>query len=157
MASPILHSYIWPKLSTLLFGKEQRSIMYSHSASDVREWEHAIAGNVFWVFSIGPGVTEDDIGDVRAVVLTAANHPGPDGDGAGGVLFTVEEMGETDKAAWKTAWTVLPPPICCPWPGDAGESDADLAMERKNGALCRVMAGLVTPQLSSKKEIFESI
>jgi hypothetical protein len=152
----MFNNHIWPKLSTLLFGKEQRS-MYSHSASDVREWEHAIAGNIFWAFSIG-GVTEDDIDDVRALVLTAANHAGADGNGVGGgVLFTVEEMGETEKAAWKTAWTVLPPPLCRPWPGDAGESDADLAMERKNGALCRVMAGLVTPQLFSEKEIFESV
>jgi hypothetical protein len=151
LVSPALRNRVWSKLSTLLFGKEE-PIMYLHSASDVREWKHAGAANVFWAFATG--ITEDHIGDVRALVLTASPG-GPDDDGTGGVLFTVDEMGDAEKAAWKTAWTVLPP--IRPSPDDEGEFEADLAMENKNRALCRLKAGWVDLQVSSEKESFESV
>ena len=100
---------------------------------------------------------------MRAVVLTAS--PGLDGTGEG-VQFTVEEMGETEKAAWKRDWTAMPAwtvmpdrtvlPLICRRRVDLGESDADLAMERKNSALCRLKAGFFDLPLSGEKESFES-
>jgi hypothetical protein len=95
VACPVFHRQVWPKLSTLLFGKEER-MMYSHSGCDAKAWERAGASNLFWAFSTG--VTDDDIGRVNAVVLTASPAP----DGAGGILFTAEEMGEREQEAWKT-------------------------------------------------------
>jgi hypothetical protein len=144
VVSPAFHHPVWPKLSALLFGKEQRN-MYTHLISDATEWEHANASNISWAFSTG--VTDDDIDNVSAVVLKA----GPGLCGTGGILFTVEEMGERHKAAWKRAWMELPPPMS---PG-SGESGVDLAMDRKNNALSRFKAGWL-PQFSSEKESFES-
>ncbi|KAK3902451.1 hypothetical protein C8A05DRAFT_15491, partial [Staphylotrichum tortipilum] len=141
LTNPILCDRVWPKLSTILFGQEER-FLYSHMTSDAREWEKIGTANIFWVCATG--ITDDDISNVRAVVLTAS--PGLDGTGEG-VLFTVEEIGQTEKAAWKRAWTAMPA-----WTADLGESDADLAMERKNGALCRLKAGFVELPLSGEKE-----
>lgn len=154
LANPILCDRVWPKLSTILFGQEER-YLYSHMTSDAREWEKIGTANIFWVCATG--ITDDDISNVRAVVLTASPAAGLDGTGEG-VLFTVEEMGETEKAAWKRAWTAMPawtvPPSIC-GQADVGESDADLAMERKNSALCRLKAGFVELPLSGEKESFE--
>lgn len=147
LTCPAFHNLVWPKLSTLLFGKEE-PMMYSHLSSDKEEWERARASTVSWAFSTR--ITDDDIGDMRAVILKASPNP----DGPGGILFTVEEMGEREKAAWKTAWKVLVPPT--PSPSD-GESDVDLAMARKNNALCRLKAGWVALPISNKKESFESV
>ncbi|KAK4152139.1 hypothetical protein C8A00DRAFT_16513 [Chaetomidium leptoderma] len=130
---------VWPKLSALLFGKEETTL-YSVLGSDAKDWERAGASNIFWAFSTG--VTDDDIVHARAIVLKASPC------GTGGILFTVEEMGERDKVAWKTAWmdVVLYK--------SAGESDVDLAMARKNHALYRHMAGWAPRP--SNKESFES-
>jgi hypothetical protein len=147
VACPAFHNQVWPKLSTLLFGREE-GIMYSCSGCDAVDWERAGASNLCWAFSTG--TTDDDIGRVRAVVLTA--RPGP--DGTGGILFTAEEMGEGEKAAWKTAWMTLVPPT--PAPGH-GESEVDLAMGRKNNALYRLKAGWVAPRGSSEKESVGSV
>ncbi|KAH6856118.1 hypothetical protein B0I37DRAFT_366605 [Chaetomium sp. MPI-CAGE-AT-0009] len=150
VASPVFESQVWPKLGASLFGKMERiGIMYSHATSDAEKWERAGASNLFWAFSTG--VTDEDISNVRAVVLKAS--PGP--AGAGGILFTVEEMDEREKAAWKSAWEVLGPFTPSP-PWRDGESDVDLAMERKNNALCRLKAGWVTfPRPSNEKESSE--
>ncbi len=153
LANSILYDRVWPKLSTMLFGQEER-FLYSHMTSDAREWEKIGTANIFWVCATG--ITDDDISNVRAIVLTAS--PGLDGTGEG-VLFTVEEMGETEKAAWKRDWMAMPPwtvlPSIC-GRADLGESGADIAMERKNSALCRLKAGFVELPLSGEKESFES-
>ncbi len=142
VTSPVFHHQVWPKLSTLLFGKEKDK-MYCCFGSDAKDWKRAGASNVSFAFSTG--ITDDDIDHVRAVVLKA----GP--DGAGGILFTAEEMGESDKAAWKRAWMVLAVPATPP------VSDVEWAMLEKNSALYRFKAGWVAPQLSSEKESFESV
>jgi hypothetical protein len=88
---------------------------------------------------------------VRALVLTAS----PGLDGPGGILFTVKEMDERERAAWKTAWMVLPPPG--PSPGSAVEPDDDPAMERKNHALYESKAGWLAPRVSTEKQSFETV
>ena len=145
VACPVFHHKVWPKLSTLLFGKKER-VMYSHSGSDVEEWERAGASNLFWAFSTG--VTDEDVDNVRAVVLKASPCP----DGTGGILFTAEEMDEGENAAWKTAWEVRVPPT--PSPSDR-ESDIDIAMERKNSVLYQLKAGLFA--FPHDKESSESV
>ncbi|KAK4236516.1 hypothetical protein C8A03DRAFT_16845, partial [Achaetomium macrosporum] len=117
VAYPAYRYEVWPKLSALLFGKEQ-PVMHSVSGSDTEDWERAGDSNLFWVFSTG--VTDDDTDLVGAVVLKADPRP----CSTGGIVFTVEEMGEREKAAWKTAWMDV---VLYKSPG-AGESGVDLAM-----------------------------
>lgn len=97
-----------------------------NTGSDAKEWAYAGASDLFFAFAMGP--TDDDLDCVRAVVLTASP------DGTGGILFTVKEMDERERAAWKTAWMVLPPPTPS---GIAVEPHNDSAMEKKNDALYR--------------------
>ncbi len=144
-AGSIFPRRVWPKLSTLLLGKDVR-MSPCNPGSDAKEWAHASASNLLFAFATGH--TDDDLDCVRAVVLTAS--PGP--DGAGGILFTVREMDERERAAWKTAWVALLPPT--PSPGSAVEPDNDPAMERKNSALYR--SKLATSPFS-EKESFESV
>jgi hypothetical protein len=127
-------------LSTLLFGKEEPTL-YCIVGSDAKDWAHAGTSNSVWAFSTG--VTEDDIDHTRAVLLKASPC------GTGGILFTVEEMGEREKAAWKTAWMDLAPYK------SPGESDVDCAMTRKNQALYQYMAGWASRH-SKEKESFDS-
>jgi hypothetical protein len=126
VAYPVYHHQVWPELSTLLFGKEEPR-MYSVSGSDAKEWERVGASNLFWAFS--RGVADDDIEHTRAVVLKASCSP----CSAGGIMFSVEEVGEKGKAAWKAAWMGV---VLYKEPS-AGESDADLAMGKKNHGLYR--------------------
>ena len=147
-ASPIFPRLVWPKLGALLLGKEVR-MSTCNTGSDAKEWAYASASNLFFAFATG--ATDDDIDYVRAVVLTAS--PGP--DGTGGILFTVKEMDERERAAWKTAWMVLP--LSTPSPGSAVRPNYDPAMERKNYALYASKASWFTPSPSGKKESFESI
>lgn len=124
-ASSIFPGRVWPKLSTLLLGKEVY-MSSCNTGSDAKEWAYAGASDLFFAFAMGP--TDDDLDCVRAVVLTASP------DGTGGILFTVKEMDERERAAWKTAWMVLPPPTPS---GIAVEPHNDSAMEKKNDALYR--------------------
>ena len=148
-ASPIFDGRVWPKLGALLLGKEV-GMPTCNTGSDAKEWADAGASNLFFAFSTG--ATDDDLDCVRAVVLTAS--PGPDGIG---ILFTVREMDERERAAWKAAWMALPPPI--PSPGSAVEYmyDDDRATERKNHALYVSKAGWFAPSRASEKESFESV
>jgi hypothetical protein len=141
-AGSIFPGRVWPKLSLLLLGKEVR-ISACNTGSDAKEWAHAGASNVFFAFATGP--TDDDMDCVRALVLTASL----DLDGRGGILFTVKEMDERERAAWKTAWMVLSQPG--PSPCSAVEPDDDLAMERKNHALYVSKAGWLAPSLATEK------
>jgi hypothetical protein len=147
-ASPIFDGRVWPKLGALLLGKEVRMATCT-TGSDAKEWAHADASNLFFTFATGPN--DEDIDCARAVVLTAS----PDPEGAGGILFTVKEMDERERAAWKTAWMALPPPI--PSPGSAVELDDEHATGRKNLALYNSKAGWFAPSCASKKESFESV
>ena len=147
-ASPLFPMWVWPKLGALLLGKVVDISVYD-TGSDAKEWAHAGDSNLFFAFATG--ATDDNIECVRAVVLTAS--PGP--DGTGGILFTVKEMDERERAAWKTAWMVLP--LSTPSPGSAVRPNYDPAMERKNYALYASKASWFTPSPSGKKESFESI
>jgi hypothetical protein len=67
-------------------------------------------------------------------------------------VLTVEEMGEKDKAGWKTTCMDV-----VPYKPGAGESDVDVAMTRKNQALHRYMAAWARqPAASNEKESLES-
>lgn len=140
LARPAFSNQVWPRLSTLLFGKEELTL-YCSVGSDAKDWEHADTSNFMWAFSTG--VTEDDINRTRAVLLKASPY------GTGGILFTAEEIGEKEKAAWKTAWMDLAPYK------SPGESDIDCAMTRKNQALYRYMGGW-TSRHSNEKESFDN-
>ncbi|EAQ85358.1 predicted protein [Chaetomium globosum CBS 148.51] len=140
LARPAFSDQVWPRLSTLLFGKEEPTL-YCSVGSDAEDWEGADTSNSIWVFSTG--VTEDDIDRTRALLLKA--NP----DGTGGILFTAEELGEEQKAAWKTAWVDVAPYK------SPGESDIDCAMTRKNQALYRYMSGCASRH-SNEKGSFDS-
>lgn len=147
-ASSIFPRRVWPSLGRLLLGKEVR-ISACNTGSDAKEWAHAGASNLFFAFATG--ATDDDMDCARAVVLTASSRP----DSTGGILFTVKEMDEKERAAWKTAWMVLPPPT--PSPGSAVEPNDDPAIERRNHALYESKASWLAPSPSSEKEAFESV
>jgi hypothetical protein len=150
VVNPAYYGQVWPKLSALLFGREEPT-MYCIVGSDAEDWERAGVSNLFWTFYTGTGVADDNDGDIehaRAVVLKASHSP----CGKGGAVFTVEEMGEKDKAGWKTTWMDV-----VPYKPSAGESDVDVAMMRKNQALHRYMAAWARrPPASNEKESLES-
>ncbi|KAH6842361.1 hypothetical protein B0I37DRAFT_381748 [Chaetomium sp. MPI-CAGE-AT-0009] len=92
IASPVFQEQLWPKLSALLFGKEEPAL-YTVVGSDIKDWEHAAASHLFW--TLATGVTDENVDRIKAVVLTpisSASRPG---------LFTVEELGAVEEAAWK--------------------------------------------------------
>jgi hypothetical protein len=121
---------VWPQLSALLLGKEVR-IPTCTIGSDAKDWEHASASNLFYTFATG--ATDDDMDCGRAVGLTASPSP----DGTGGILFTVKEIDERERAAWKTAGMGLPAPS----PGSAIEPGDDPATKSKNHILHTSKAG----------------
>ncbi|KAK3290198.1 uncharacterized protein B0H64DRAFT_413614 [Chaetomium fimeti] len=139
LARPAFSDQIWPRLSTLLFGKEELTI-YSIVGSDAKDWEHANTSKSIWTFSTG--VTDDNIDCTRAVLLKASPC------GTGGILFTAKEIGEREKAAWKTSWMDVVPYK------SPGESDVDCAMMRKNQALYQYMVGWASRH-SNEKESFD--
>lgn len=61
--------------------------------------ESAGASIATWTFA--RSITDDDIINVRALVLRGESYPC---DKTGGILFTVEEMGEREMAGWKRYW-----------------------------------------------------
>lgn len=142
LVSPTFYHKIWPRLSTLLFGKEE-PMMETIVGSDAEDWERTGASNHFWAFATG--VTDDDIDRVRAIVLKGSLSS------TGGILFAVEEMGEKGRAAWKEAWV-----------GGVArrksrdESDVEFAMGRKNGALYRYMRAGVPRPFDGEKELSDS-
>lgn len=90
IANPHLTN-IWPRLSAILFGREEPA-RYSMTACDVEDWKHVNGSHVFWTAFVGA----IDNTNTRVVVLRA--------DGSlvhGGIQFTLEEMGDKDKQAWK--------------------------------------------------------
>jgi hypothetical protein len=143
LATPY-HDHVWQQLSLRLFGKHE-PMLYSVVGSDIEDWERASAGTLSWAFATG--ATDDDIDHVRVIILKANYSL----DGAGRIVFTVEEMDEGEKAAWKAVWMDMAPYTL----RRDGESEVDLAMLNKNSALRRHVAGWA-PQSSNEKEFLES-
>ena len=146
-ASSIFHGRVWPKLGTLLLVKEEVGMPVCTTGSDAKEWAQAAASNLLFVFVTG--ATDDDLDCGRAVVLTAR----PDPDGTGGILFTVREMDERERTAWKTAWMVLPPPTPSPRAGSAVAPDDGPAMQRRIHALYASKEAWFAGSLSSEKGV----
>jgi hypothetical protein len=119
------HYDVWPKLSTLLFGKEEHRL-YTTVGSDAKEWEGLGDSNLSWSFSTG--VTDDDIDRVRAIVLEASEGP------TGSIQFTLEEIDEKQRADWKSYYESAPRYRL------PGESVIDAEMGLKISALYRYMA-----------------
>ncbi len=108
--------------------------MYSVIGCDAQDWERVGASKLSSAFSTG--ATDDDINHARAIVLKANNHSPCS---AGGILFTVEEMDEKEKAEWKAVWMDMN------LGKDAIESDVDFAMARKNRTLYWHKGGAARP------------
>ncbi|KAK3291592.1 uncharacterized protein B0H64DRAFT_478334 [Chaetomium fimeti] len=125
LTSPAFRQELWPKLSVLLFGKEEVT-MYSVTGCDIQDWEHAAASNIVWSFATG--VTDDNVDRARAVVLKLNNHPSRPG------LFTVEELEGAEDAAWKKVLMDTEP-----WEETPEESAVDVEMTRRNRGLYQYM------------------
>ncbi|KAK4249856.1 hypothetical protein C7999DRAFT_29725 [Corynascus novoguineensis] len=107
----------------------------------IADWECVGVSNLLRAFSTG--ITDDDIDHARVVVLKANNSL----YGTCGILFTVEEMDEKEKVAWKATWMDM---VLFK---SAGESDLDLAMTNKNHALYRHMSGWASRPLNEKGSV----
>ena len=143
LATPY-HDHVWQQLSLSLFGKHE-SMLYCVVGSDIEDWESASVGTLSWAFATG--ATDDDIDHVRAIVLKANDSL----DKEGRIRFTVEEMDETKKAAWKAVWVGMVRYTS----RQDGESEVDLAMLNKNSALHRLMASWAL-RASNEKESLEN-
>ena len=123
LTNPAFSKELWPKLSALLFGKEEPAL-HSIINCNIEDWQQVIDSNLLWAFSTG--VTDDNIDNIKAVVLKPINDPSRPG------RFTVEELGPVEDAAWKRVLGDTEP-----WesPEESQETDIDVEMRRRNFAL----------------------
>jgi hypothetical protein len=124
LAHPALTEELWPKLSALLFGKAEPK-MYTVISSTIEDWQHALDSDFSWAFATG--VTDDDIDNIRAVVLKTTNDPSRPGQ------FTVEQLRAEEDAAWKRVLADTEP-----WESPE-ETEIDVEITRRNRALLRYM------------------
>ncbi|KAL2139812.1 hypothetical protein VTI28DRAFT_4667 [Corynascus sepedonium] len=83
-------------------------------------------------------------GGPPGVVVLKANNSSY---GTGGILFTLEEMDEKEKVAWKATWMGMVPI------NSTGGSNLDLGMTNKNHALYRHMSGWASRPLNEKGSV----
>jgi hypothetical protein len=141
---------LWKQLSPLLFEqKETKPAMFSVTSCDVDDWGRVNESTLFWTTATTTPLYDKPL---RVMVLEGT------GTGDGGIKFTLEEIGDAEKEAWRAECSRTPAPRISgvTWPSAQVETVTVNVVER-NLVLNRWMSGRIHNSWRSQgKESFES-